>query len=110
MPNAYAYNDPFVAPQVTQEREDRALAYVSAIGTFPTEWVERLTVLRAYVIACQECIRTDGDTWTIKLAAYSKDFTVQLPLARAAQQAAEAEAGTGPTGAGSMFSIEIERS
>lgn len=84
MPTVYAYTDPYVAPQVTQERETRAIADVSAYGSFTAAMTERLVRLRAYVLACQESQRAPDDLWSTKAAQYAKEFNALLPLARAA--------------------------
>lgn len=47
----YTYLDPYLAPLVTEAREDRALADVQTYRTdYPADWLERLTRLRAYVV------------------------------------------------------------
>lgn len=104
----YAYTDAYLAPLVTEDREARAVADVAAIGTFPTDWTERLVRLRAYVLVCLESAKSPDDLFTAKLAAYRKEWDQALPLARAAQDAATAAAGGVPTMA-SLVSIPLER-
>lgn len=101
---AYAYTDAYLAPLVTQDREDRAIADVAAYGTFPTDWTERLVRLRAYVLVCLESTKSPEDLFTSKLSAYRKEFDQALPLAQAAANAAS----TTPTIA-SLVSIPLER-
>lgn len=105
----YPYADPYLAPHVTGAREDAAFASVSALGTLPAYWVERLTVLQAYVITCAECMKAPDDVFSAKMAAYSKAFAQALPQARAAQQMADEAAGVAPTGGGSIFSVDLQR-
>lgn len=105
----YTYSDAFLAGRVTEDREDRAQADIADMGTFPDEWVERLCILRAYIIVCTECMQSSDDTFSAKLAAYRKDYADTLGLARAAQQVADVEAGTAITGGGSLFSIDLQR-
>lgn len=110
MPLAYTYADAYAAPQVTVDRETRAAADVAALGALPAEWVARLTVIRAYVIACIECAKAPDDLWSAKLSAYRKEWESALPQARAAQQQAAANSATGggrgPTG---PFIVALER-
>lgn len=110
MPLLNPYTDAYLAPRVTQAREDQAFADVTELGTLPAAWVSRLTVLRAYVITCMEMTSSPEDTFAAKLSAYRKDYSDGIALAKAAQKAAEAEAGTTPAGAGSFFTIPLERS
>lgn len=109
MPLTYTYADAYLASRVTEARENAAVAYVSDLGTFPAAWVERLVILRAYIIACTESMQAPDDLFAAKLAAYRKDFAEALPLAKSAQAQADAEAGTEPVGAGSIFTVTLER-
>lgn len=110
MPLRNPYTDAFLAQRVTQAREDQAFADVTELGTLPEAWVSRLTVLRTYVITCMEMTSAPDDTFAAKLAAYRKDYTEGIALAKAAQKAAEADAGTSTASAGSFFTIPLERS
>lgn len=105
----YPYADPYLAPHVTGAREDAAHAAVEALGTLPDYWVERLTVLQAYMIACAECMKAADDVFAAKLGAYRKAYDLALPQARAAQRVADDAAGIVPAGSGSLFSIDLER-
>lgn len=109
MPTTYAYADGYLAPLVTQAREDQAKADVSMMGTFPASWVQRLVILRAYIITCTESMKSADDVFSAKLAAYRKDFTETLPQAKAAQAAADQAAGTIPKGGGSVFTVDLQR-
>lgn len=105
----YPYTDAYLAPLVTQAREAKALADVADLGTLPDVWVERLAVLRTYIITCLESQKAPDDMFGVKLSAYRKEWTEALAQARAAQIAAEAAAGTA-AGGGSAFSVELVRS
>ena len=109
MPLRYPYADAYLAPLVTQAREDQAAAEVAMLGTLPTDWVARLTVLRAYMITCTESMKSSDDVFAAKLAAYRKDYTETIGPARAAQAAADSAAGKLPVGAGSVFSVSLDR-
>lgn len=104
-----AYMDAFLAPRVTQAREDQAISDVAALGTLPAAWVSRLVVLRTYVITCMESMASSDDTFSAKLAAYRKDYDQGVLQARADQKTAEAAAGTPQLGGGSMFTVELNR-
>ncbi len=110
MPLTYTYHDKYLTLLVTTDVETRAAADVAAIGTFPAAWVERLTVTRSYVLTCMEAQKAPDDLFTAKLAIYRKEFDALLPQARAAQIAAEAAAGTAPSGGSSWASVELTRS
>ncbi len=110
MPLTYTYHDKYLAPLVAAEVETRAAADVATLGTFTDEWVERLTVVRSYVLTCMEAQKAPDDLFTAKLAIYRKEFDALLPQARAAQIAAEAAAGTAPSGGSSWASVELTRS
>lgn len=105
----YPYTDAFLAPRVTQAREDQAFSDVADLGALPVAWVARLTVIRCYMIVCTESMQSADDTFAAKLASYRKDFNDCLPQARAAQAAAQAAAGAKPTGGGSFFSVDLQR-
>lgn len=109
MPLVHTYADAYLAAHVTEARETQAAAEVAMLGALPNDWVARLTVLRAYVITCTECMKAPDDTWASKLSAYRKEFDSALPQARAAQQAALATAGTAPTGGGGVFMVDLQR-
>lgn len=105
----YPYMDAFLAPRVTQAREDQAFSDVADLGTLPAAWVSRLTVLRTYIITCMENMASSEDAFAAKLAAYRKDYDAAIPQARAAQAVAEANAGLPPTGGSSFFSVDLQR-
>lgn len=106
----YPYADAYLARHVTPAREEQAIREVAMSGTFPGDWTQRLVVLRAYIVTCQECQQSSEDTFATKLASYRKDYADTLPQARAAQQAALEEAGTVSQGGGGIFSIDLQRS
>lgn len=107
------YHDAYLSPLMTEDRESRAAAYVADLGALPAAWVSRLTVLRAYIITCEECMRAPDDTFNAKLSSYRREWSDALPLARLAQQAALAAGGapgsSAPTGGGSFFTIDLIR-
>jgi hypothetical protein len=105
----YPYADPYLAPYITGAREDAASAAVEALGTLPAYWVERLTTLQAYMIACAECMKAPDDVFSAKLSAYRKAYDLALPQARAAQAAADEAAGVAPSGSGSFFTVDLQR-
>lgn len=111
MPLIYDYPDAYLHKLLTEDIESRALADVQAIRSdFPALWLGRLTVLRAYIVVCMESVRTADDLFTVKLAQYRKEFGEQLGLARIAADQAAAEGGGETSGAGSLFSIALNRS
>ena len=111
MPTTYTYTyaDAYLAPLISKSLETRAVADVADLGTLPASWVQRLVVLRAYVITCLECNKAPDDTFAAKLSAYRKEYADQLARARAAQDAVNATAGTGSPSS-SPFTVSLERS
>ena len=104
----HTYNDGYVASYVTADREDRAMIEVAQLGTLPSAWVDRLTILRAYILTCIECSKTPDDTWTAKLSAYRKEYDAALPQARTAQAVIDAQSKT-LTGGASIFTCDLQR-
>ena len=78
------YADSYLKNLITEERETRALADVDRIATFPTEWREKLGVLRGYVMTCLESNAESEDVFSVKLSQYRKEFDATLLQARAA--------------------------
>jgi len=109
MPTTYTYHDAYLAALVTEDREDRATAEVASFGTFDEPWLGRLIVLRAYIITCIESQKSAEDVFAAKLAAYRKEWTEQLPLARAAAAAAAEAAGGSIVSGASFFTVPLER-
>lgn len=107
----YAYTDSYLAKLVTEDQEVRAIADVNAytVNAFPDAWLEKLVRLRAYIIVCMESTKSADDLFAVKLAAYRKEFAEQLPLAKAAADAAAAAAGTSTPNMASLVSIELVR-
>jgi hypothetical protein len=104
----YTYADEYLKNHVTDARELRATIEVQQHGVSIVEWVTRLVILRAYIITCMECMKSDSDTFAAKLTAYRNDYKDALSQARAAQNLLDAAAGK-QTGGGSMFTVPIER-
>ena len=108
MPLANTYPDAYLVNLVTQARETKAIADVAALGTLPAAWATRLVILRAYIITCLESSRAPDDMFTVKLAAYRKEWPDSLAQARQAQAAVDAATGAGEAGA-SPFTVELIR-
>lgn len=85
------YADAYLAPLVTTERESRAADDVAALGTFTTDWTERLRVLRVYILICLESSNSQEDAFAAKLKHYRGEFNTALIAAR---QASAAESGS----------------
>jgi hypothetical protein len=110
MATTYTYYDPYLLQLVTVEREARALADVNAVRSdLPAAWLERLTRLRAYVIACQESQKTADDLFSVKISQYQKEYDKTLPLAIGAADAALVAAGASEVPMRSLVSIELHR-
>lgn len=95
------YTDCYLARGVTESIETRAFADVDELGDFTTEWRDRLTVIRAYILTCLEKGAETDDTYAMKLAQYRKEFDFLLGQAKRAQKADGQNV--------SLLSIPIER-
>ena len=84
MPLTYTYADAYLKAQVTEDRENRAEADVDAIATFSAEWKQKLTIIRAYIIACLESQAQPDDLFAQKLKHYRQEWDALLPQAKAA--------------------------
>lgn len=105
MPVTLTYSDKYLGPRITVDIEDRAIAEVANIGTFPDEWTDKLCVVRAYIICCLEFGGAADDTFAMKLAQYRKEFDFLLGQAKRAQAAVE----TDPSAIAPIFTMPLER-
>jgi hypothetical protein len=99
---SYSYNDPYLAPLVTPEREAIAEDDIAALGTFPADWAARLVVLRVYCLICLESSNSSEDAFAVKLANYRKELSQVLIGAKAAAANASGSAAV-------FASIPLER-
>lgn len=97
------YTDAYLSRHITQAIETQAFADVDELGTFPSDWRNRLTVVRAYLLTCLEKGAQAGDTYEMKLGQYRKEFDFVLAQARRAQAAADSTVNV------PIFTIPIER-
>lgn len=84
MPLNYTYADAYLKSNVTEDRETRAIADVASIATFSDGWLEKLAILRAYIIACLECQAQPDDLFAQKLKHYRQEWENVLAQAKAA--------------------------
>ena len=96
------YADAYLKSQVTDDRETRAAADVAIYGTFGAAWLEKLTIIRAYIITCLECQAQPDDLFAAKLKHYRDEWEVTLSAA----QSATVTAGGSEL---AIFSIPMER-
>lgn len=99
------YKDAFLAKRVSVDIENRAIADVALLGTFPDEWADRLAVIRAYQITCLENASKDDDSFSVKMKQYDREWSFALVQAKRAQAAAVTDESAKP----SFFSIPILR-
>jgi hypothetical protein len=100
------YRDAYLQKFCTPELEALAYADVDLYdpdGNFTESWRDKLTVVRAYVLACLENQSDNEDLFTAKLKSYEKEFQGLLAQARTA--AVDSEGNLAP-----IFSIPLERS
>jgi len=102
MPLAYTYSDPYLSPLATEARETRAIADLAEINLFSQEHLARLVPLRVYIIICLESVQRSDDAFSVKLAAYRREYDNALSLAKA-----ETPDINGHPAA--LLSVEVER-
>lgn len=95
------YTDAYLARGISQSIEDRAFADVDELGDFTSEWRDRLTVCRGYILVCLEKGSQADDTYQMKLGQYRKEFEFLLSQAKRSQKASGSNV--------SLLSIPIER-
>lgn len=110
----YTYPDAYLQPLVTEAREARAIADVAGqfetTTALPAFWKQRMVILRAYVITCQESQRAPDDLFTAKLKTYSAEWDKAVPAAIVARDAAAAGSGGSAVGGASFVTVSLERS
>jgi hypothetical protein len=97
------YTDAYLSRSITESIETRAFADVDELGTFQSDWRNRMTVVRAYILTCLEKGAQAGDTYEMKLGQYRKEFDFVLSQAKRAQAAADSTINV------PIFTIPIER-
>lgn len=103
----YAYPDAYLTDFITEDVETRAGADVVLMAgarTFSATYIERLTILQAYIIACIENQAEKDDLFHVKLRIYRDQLAVELGLA-----ITDADATSGALGGGAFFSLPMER-
>jgi hypothetical protein len=78
----YAYPDAYLAKFCTEEREARAIEDVELMAgdrTFSADWIERLTIVQCYILACLEHQADAEDLFTAKLKNYRDELKLLLP-------------------------------
>jgi hypothetical protein len=99
----YTYSDAYLKSRVTEDVEDRAIAEVEALGTLPDDWVERLGIIRAYIITCVEMSAKADDAFAEKLKLYKEEWKETLASAKRAQAEANPSVNL------PIFTIPVER-
>lgn len=83
-----SYNDKYLEPLVTVQREQEAIDYIDSLGTIPAPWRARLIVLRAYIVICNESMKSTDDIFNAKLKTYRQEYAECLNRARDAAERA----------------------
>jgi len=78
------YRDAYLKDFCDYDVEQLAYTDVDLLGTFTDAWRDRLTIVRAYILVCQENKASDEDLFTQKLEMYNKEFEGLLAKARTA--------------------------
>lgn len=110
-PHGAIVHETYVKDGTLELQQARALADVelraeTAGYTFSASWLERLTIVQCYILACLENQADAEDLFTAKLKSYRQQFDVLLPQALAAAAAAAESPGAAGVG---IFSIPLER-
>lgn len=108
MTTTYTYPDAYLSKFCVDALEDRAIADIAVLGTFNADWTERLTILRAYILACLDNQADPDDLFTAKLKSYRAEMTSAAAQAQA-QAAADAAEAAGTQNTFGIFTIPLER-
>jgi hypothetical protein len=109
MPTAYVYPDAYLARFCDTAREDRAQADIARVAaaanvTFDADWLERLTIVQCYVLACLENQADAEDLFSAKLKNYRGQLeTLTLQAIAAARSTAGTVSNIG------IMSVPLER-
>lgn len=99
MATLYTYPDAYLAKFCTEEREARAgedVLLMAGERTFSADWIERLTIVQTYILACMEHQADPEDLFTAKLKTYREELKGLLPNAeRDADATADVESTVG---------------
>lgn len=96
----YNYYDDYLTDYITDEREQRAIAYVDTLGVTDTQTYERLVVLKTYTITAKEAMVQDSDVFKLKADLYQKEFDALLLTYREKEAAAQGK---------SLFTLGLQR-
>ena len=96
----YNYYDDYITDYITDEREQRAIAYVDTLGVSDTQTYERLVVLKTYIITAKEAMVNDADIFKLKADLYQKEFDALLLTYREKEAAAQGK---------SLFTLGLQR-
>lgn len=103
----YSYPDAYLAKFCTDAREARAIEDVVLMQsdkTFSADWLERLTIVQCYILACLENQADKEDLFTAKLKAYREQLQVLLP-----QAIQDANSTSGTISNIGLFSVPLVR-
>ena len=103
----YTYPDAYLSRFCTEAREDRADADVIVMAgdrTFSAAYIQRLTILQVYILACMENQADTEDLFTAKLKTYRDQLAIVLGQAKI-----DADETAGTVSGFSLFSIPLER-
>ena len=87
----YSYPDAYLVKFCTEAREARAIedvALMAGTKTFSADWIERLSIIQTYILACLEHQADAEDLFTAKLKTYREELKRLLPHAIADADAA----------------------
>ncbi len=96
----YTYPDEYLAKRITEDRETRAINEASLTGITDTAYLEKLSILKCYIITSLECNSKPDDVFAQKLKIYSKEYDALLSTALETQREVSGK---------SLYSIEIGR-
>jgi len=96
----YTYPDEYLAKRVTEDREQRAIDEVVLTGITDEAYLEKLSILKCYIITSLECNSNPDDIFAQKLKTYSKEYDSVLDTAKSSQLKVDGK---------SLYSLEIGR-
>lgn len=93
----YEYTDEYLASGgvINDEMEQRAIKDIEQYGFTNTFYIEKLTILRTYIICCLENQTRENDLYEIKLKHYKDEFFQILQEAKFDKAQSDNQNGTG---------------
>ncbi|MDA3046707.1 hypothetical protein OFO10_06000 [Campylobacter sp. VBCF_06 NA8] len=108
----YKYDDEYLAQGgvINDDMESRAIKEINQYALTNPFYIEKLTILKTYIICCIENQTQENDLYDIKLRHYKDEFSEALKEAKIDKLATQAQSQNGDNSAGiSAFNCPLAR-